>query len=78
MSAQNVHPEIAEVDWIDDSFRVERKRFGTWDSYTKDGKCVITSYTKEICIHATRCYLKWLQEGFPETKSHEGVVGGKL
>ena len=78
MSAQNVHPEIAEVDWIDDSFRVERKRFGTWDSYTKDGKCVITTLTKENCIQATRCYLKWLQEGFPETKSHEGIVGGKL
>jgi hypothetical protein len=72
------HPEIAEHEWYDDAFRVEQKRFGTWDSYTKDGKCVITTLTKENCIHATRCYLKWLQDGFPESKSHEGTVGGKL
>jgi hypothetical protein len=67
-----------EAIYYDDAFRVEQKKWGTWDSYTKDGKCIITSLTKEECIHATRCYLKWKQEGFPETKTHEGVVGGKL
>jgi hypothetical protein len=72
------HPEITEVDWIDDTFCVKQKKYGTWDSYTKDGKCVITSGTKEHCVNATRSYLKWLQEGFPETKKHEGTVGGKL
>jgi hypothetical protein len=69
---------MEEYTWIDDAFRVEKKQWGTWDSYNKDGKCVITSYTKENCIHATRCYLKWLQEGFPGSKTHEGMVGGKL
>ncbi len=78
MNPQNEHPEIVEHEWYDDAFRVEQKRFGTWDSYTKEGKCIITSLTKENCINATRFYLKGLQEGFPEAKTHEGTVGGKL
>lgn len=78
MNHQNEHPEIAEHEWYDDAFRVEQKKYGTWDSYTKDGKCIITSGTKEQCIATTRWYLKGLQEGFPEVKTHEGVVGGKL
>ena len=62
----------------DGAFRVEQKKYGTWDSYDKDGKCIITSGTKEQCVITTRWYLKCLQEGFPEAKTHEGVVGGKL
>lgn len=78
MTDQNVHPEIAEVDWIDDSFRVVESRFKTWKSYHKDGRPLVTSLSKELCVSATRFYLKGLQEGFPESKTHEGVVGGKL
>lgn len=63
---------------IDDCFYIEQRKWGTWDSYHKDGKCIITSLTKENCIAATRFYLKGLQEGFPEVKTHEGTVGGKL
>lgn len=63
---------------IDDCFYVEQKKWGTWDSYDKEGKCIITSLTKESCVSATRFYLKGLQEGFPEVKTHEGTVGGKL
>ena len=32
MNPPNEHPEIAEVDWIDDTFRVEQSRFKTWRS----------------------------------------------
>jgi len=78
MNHPNEHPEIAEVDWIDDTFRVEETRWKTWRSYTKEGKELITSLNKELCISSTRWYLKGLQEGFPETKKHEGTVGGKL
>lgn len=74
----NEHPEISEIDWIDDAFRVEETSWKTWKSFTKDGKELITSLHKDNCVHATRCYLKWMQEGFPETKTHEGTVGGKL
>lgn len=63
---------------IDGCFFVEQKKWGTWDSYDKEGKCIITSLTRENCISATRFYLKGLQEGFPEVKTHEGTVGGKL
>jgi len=66
-------------EWIDDAFRVERKKYGLWDSYDKDGKCIITSLTEEECVRATRFYLKGLQEGFNDaTITYEGTVGGKL
>lgn len=67
-----------EKKLIDDAFYIEQKSYGLWDSTDKDGKGLITSFTEESCISATRFYLKGLQEGFPETKTHEGVVGGKL
>lgn len=63
---------------IDDAFYIIKQKWGTFDSYDKDDKSIITSLTEEICIAATRQYLKWKQEGFPETKKHEGTVGGKL
>jgi hypothetical protein len=69
---------MSEFEWIDDCFRVEQKRWGTWDSYDKDGKVIITSLTEEQCISATRFYLKGNQEGWEEVKSYDSIVGGKL
>lgn len=63
---------------IDDCFFIEQKKWGTWDSYDKEGKCIITSLTENECINATRYVLKGRQEGFPESRSYEGEVGGKL
>jgi hypothetical protein len=63
---------------IDDCFYIEAKKWGTWDSYNKDGKCLITSPTEQVCINATRFYLKGLQEGFEEVNTHQGTVDGKL
>jgi hypothetical protein len=63
---------------IDDCFYVEEKKWGTWDSYDKDGKCLVTSPTEQVCINATRFYLKGLQEGFEEVNVHQGTVDGKL
>lgn len=74
----NEHPEIVEHEWIDDAFRVEQSPWKTWKSFHKDGRGLLTSLDKELCINATRFYLKGLQEGFPEVKAHEGTVGGKL
>ena len=66
-------------EWYDDAFRVERKKYGLWDSYDKDGKCIITSLTEEECVRATRFYLKGCQEGWEDgTITYEGTVGGKL
>lgn len=78
MNPLNEHPEIAEVDWIDDLFRVEETRWKTWRSFTKDGKEVITSLNKENCVTATRFYLKGCQEGWVATTTYEGTVGEKL
>jgi hypothetical protein len=65
--------------WIDDSFRVEKSRWGTWSSYDKEGNQLVASLTEEICVDATRFYLKGKQDGFPEAGvSYDSTVGGKL
>lgn len=78
MTNQNEHPEIAEVDWIDETFRVEESCWKTWKSFHKNGDSLVTSLSREACISATRFILKGRQEGFPESKLYEGMVGGKL
>lgn len=64
---------------IDDCFHVDQKKYGLWYSTDKEGNGLITSFTEDSCILATRFYLKGKQEGWVEPKSsYEGVVGGKL
>lgn len=67
-----------EKKLIDDCFYVEEKKWGTWDSFDKEGKAIITSLNEEECIRATRWYLKQKQEGFEKVKTYQGEVGGKL
>ena len=67
-----------EKKLIDDAFYVEQKKYGLWDSTDKDGNGLITALTEESCISGTRFYLKGRQEGWPETKTYDGEVGGKL
>jgi hypothetical protein len=69
---------MSEIEWIDRCFRIEEKSWGTWSSYDKEGKELITSLTKEQCILATRFYLKGKQEGFEEVKNYESKIAGKL
>ena len=67
--------------WYDDNaFYVEQKKWGTWDSYDKDGKCIVTSLNEEECARATRFILKGRQEGFDKSNeaTYDGTVGGKL
>ena len=70
-----------EQQLIDDAFYVKQQKWGTWDSFDKENKCIITSATEESCIAATRWYLKQKQEGELEKKAeitYAGTVGGKL
>jgi hypothetical protein len=67
-----------EMNLIDDAFYVKQQRWGTWDSYDKENKPLVTSLTEEQCISATRFILKGRQEGFSESKTYESKVGGKL
>jgi hypothetical protein len=67
-----------EKKLIDDAFYVDEKKYGLWYSTDKEGNGLITSLTEESCISATRFYLKGRQEGFSESKTYEGQVGGKL
>ena len=68
----------AEKKLIDDCFYVQQKSYGLWYSTDLEGKGLVTALTEESCISGTRFYLKGRQEGWPETKSYEGTVGGKL
>jgi len=72
-----------DKQWYDDNaFYVEQKKWGTWDSYDQNGKCIVTSLTEEECVRATRFILKGRQEGWNEeqtmVKSENSTVGGKL
>ena len=75
------HPEIAEVEWIDDSFYVEKSRF-LWKSVRKDtGKDFLFGLTEEAVTNMTRWHLKCEQEGTLEQYTrvvNSGRVGGKL
>ena len=75
----NEHPEIAEVDWIDDTFRVYEK-YGMYHSVTKEDRRVITGLHHDAVIQTTRWYLKQEQEGWDDdtTTQYDGEVGGKL
>lgn len=71
--------KMAEKELIDDCFYVQKERWGTWISEDTVGTKLITSFTKESCIQATRFYLKGRQEGFSEPEMiHKGTVDGKL
>ena len=69
---------MTEKKLIDDAFYVDERKYGLWYSTDKEGNGLITSLTEEQCISATRYYLKGRQEGFPESQTYEGQVGGKL
>jgi len=75
------HPEIAEVEWIDDAFYVE-KGFALWKSVRKDtGKDFLFALTKEAVIDMTRWHLKCEQDGTLHLYTrvvNSGIVGGKL
>ena len=45
MTETNVHPEIAEVDWIDDAFYIKETRYGLFISVKKTGENFLTGAT---------------------------------
>jgi hypothetical protein len=64
---------------IDDAFYVKQSRWGTWSSYDKEGKKLVTSLNEKLCTDSTRFYLKGLQEGFLDSgPCYDGSVQGKL
>ena len=81
MTETNVHPEIAEHEWIDDCFRVFETRMGLWSTETKEGRKMLTGMKKEDVVSMTRWHLKCEQEGTLEQYSRvvgDAFVGGKL
>ena len=76
------HPEIAEVEWIDDTFYIKKTRFGLFTSVLKDtGKDFLTGPTYEAVLTMSRWHLKCEQEGTLDLYSRvvgSAIVGGKL
>ena len=70
-----------EKQWYDDeAFYVEKKKYGLWDSYDKDGKGIVTSLTEKECVGATRFMLKLKHENKLNEveRTYSGTVDGKL
>ena len=81
MTETNVHPEIAEHEWIDDCFRVFETRMGLWSTETKEGRKMLTGLHKEDVVSMTRWHLKCEQEGTLDQYTRvigDAFVGGKL
>ena len=76
------HPEIAEVDWIDDAFYIRETRYGLFTSVRKDtGNDFLTGGTYDAVLTMSRWHLKCEQEGRPEGSVRvvgRAVVDGKL
>jgi hypothetical protein len=69
-----------EIHYYDDTFAIEKTRWGTYRSYDKEGKELITALHEDLCLAHTRFYLKGRQEGWDSLtcSTYEGEVGGKL
>jgi len=81
MNEVKEHPEISEVEWIDDCFRVWETRFGLWSSETKQGRRMLTGLTRDAVVDMTRWHLKCEQEGTLDQFTRvvgKAVVDGKL
>ena len=77
----NVHPEIAEVDWIDDAFYIKETMYGLFTSVKKNGDNFLTGATKNGVVTMTRWHLKCEQDGTLEQYTRvvgDSFVGGKL
>ena len=74
------HPEIAEIDWIDDAFYREQTRF-LWKSVLKNGKDFLFGMEREDVLRMTRWHLKCEQEGTLHLYTRvvgSAIVDGKL
>ena len=69
-----------DKELIDGCFYVVEKRYGVFDSYDQEGKCIVTSLTEENCIRATRFVLQLKQENMLDQveTTYSGEVSGKL
>ena len=73
MTETNVHPEIAEVDWIDDAFYIKETRYGLFISIKKNGDSFLTDATYDSVLEVSRWHLKCEQDGTLE--KYTRVVG---
>jgi len=78
-TAQVQKLDVDDTHFIDGAFTVDKARWGTWRSFDREGRPILTSLTEQECINATRWYLKLRQEGFTDdAPTYTGRVDGKL
>ena len=78
-TTENENYEWIECKWGD--FRVEKKRFGTWTSFSKEGKELITGLTREIVVQGTHFHQEGVATNWANcttSQQFDGTVGGKL
>ena len=81
MTETNVHPEIAEVDWIDDAFYIKETRYGLFISVKKTGDNFLTGATYDGVLEVSRWHLKCEQDGTLEKYTRvvgDAFISGKL
>lgn len=73
---------MENIEWIDDSFRMEKTRMGLWKSVLKDGeKDFLFGMEYDKVLEMSRWHLKCLRDGTLDQYSkvvNDGKVGGKL
>lgn len=73
---------MESIEWIDDSFRMEKTRMGLWKSVLKDGgKDFLFGMEYDKVLEMSRWHLKCLQDGTLDQYTkvvNDGKVGGKL
>lgn len=77
----NIHPEIAEVDWIDDVFYIKETRYGLFTSVKKNGDNFLTGATYDGVLEVSRWHLKCEQDGTLEKYTRvvgDAFISGKL
>tara|TARA_B100002019_G_C20857562_1_gene397633 strand:- start:137 stop:376 length:240 start_codon:yes stop_codon:yes gene_type:complete len=79
-----VSGDFETYEWFETpygSFRVEKKRFGTWTSYSKDGEELITGGTREAVMSMSPFHLEGVATNWANatsSKPFNGTVSGKL
>ena len=66
---------------IDDCFIVRESRYGMFNSFTLEGRPVLTALTQDICEYMTRWHLKGEQdnwEGYDVKVIGSSYISGKL
>jgi len=76
--------EEQNYEWFETpygKFRVEKKQFGTWSSFSEDGESIVTGGTRESVMVGTPFHLEGVATNWANCRysaRYDGTVSGKL